>query len=360
MLRLLARAGAFAVLCLGLLEVFFRFVLPAREVPYPWQEPEFGLMLYEQRVTDGLFTSGRLAEQRSPWHINRTGWNAGIEYLPASERGRPAVAVIGDSQGEGFYVSWDEHIAGRLTTLSGGQIEGHSYGGSAYQLPTYVRVARYLAKHRIDPEVLVFLLNRGDFWSSVRELGRARAQLATWSIDAAGVFTEHPPAPYRSTVFRRFMRESAFVRYLVFNANLNPVADGPVEIGMVQRSRYPEAEEHVQKRIVPITEHFLDEVARALPRARVLFVVDADRREIHQGKVPARLEFSALVEGVCQRRGCGFIDMTDRMVADWAAHQAPFHFAHNAHWNARGHAIHAEAIHAWLVAEGWVKPAPAP
>lgn len=356
MQRLLVRAGVFAVLCLALLELFFRFVLPAREVPLPWQEPELGLVLYDPRAPDGLFTSGRWAEQRSPWHINEKGWNAGIEYRTAAERGRPAVAVVGDSQGEGFYVSWEEHIAARLTVLSDGQIEGHSYGGSAFQLPTYVRVARYLSRHGIDPEVVVFLLNRGDFWASVRELGWARPQLATWSLGPAGEWIEHPPAPYRSTPLRRLLRSSALVRYLVFNAGLNPVGEGPVELGMVERLRYPEAEPQVQARIVPMTEHFLDEVVRALPKARILFVVDADRRVIHRGEVPARLEFSALVEGVCVRRGCGFIDMTDRMVADWAAHQAPFHFAHNAHWNARGHAIHAEAIHAWLVDEGLAAP----
>lgn len=355
-LRLLARAGAFGVVCLLALEGFFRWVVPAREPPVPWQEPDFGLMLFQQEPNEGLFTSGRWAQQRSRWHINRLGWNAGIEYLPADQRGRPAVAVIGDSQGEGFYVEWEEHIAARLTALSRGQVEGHTYGGSAFQLPTYVRVVRYLVHHRIHPEVLVFLINRGDIWSSVRGFGRLRAQTATWSLDGRGGFTEHPPAPYRTTPLRRLMRESAFVRYLVFNANLAPRVDGGVELGVVQRAVHPEAEPHVQNLVEPLTDHFLDEVTRTLPKARILLVVDGDRMAIQRGEHPARLEISEKMEAVCRRRGVGFIDLTAEMVADWRAHQQPFHFPHNPHWNAHGHEVHARAIHRWLVEQGIVAP----
>ena len=349
--RLLVRAALFGLLALGVLELLLRFVLPARESPIPWQEPDQSLLLYDPSVPDGLFTSGRLAEQRSPWHINTLGWNAGIEYRPAAERDRPVVAVVGDSQIEGFYVAWPEHIASRLSALSDGRIEGQSYGGSAFQIATFARIARYLGQHHLDPEVLVFAINRGDFWYTLRGYGRPRAQLATWAFDpAAGTFTETPPAPYRTTTMRRLMRTSALVRYLVFNAGLNPLAggDGP-ELGMAELKAFPEAEADFQPLIGPTTEHLLDEVAAALPHTFVLFAVEADRRAIHRGEVPAPIELSAPIAEVCRRRGCGHLDLTDAMVAAFRADGQLLNFPHNAHWNAHAHDVVARAIYAWLV-----------
>lgn len=357
MLRLLARLAVFAALAAALLEVFFRTALPASESPIPWQEPTLGLLLYDPATPTGVFTSGRLAEQRATWHINAQGWNAGLDYPPVAPGDAPLIAVLGDSQIEGLYVDWPDNIAARLTALSGGRVQGRAYGGSGYPLASFALVGRYLAQTGQTPAVIAVTINRGDFYYSIRGYGRPRPTMPTWSYDAAtGAFTHHAPGPYRVRTVRRLLRASALVRYLFFNAGINPLAGDTVELGMVQRDRWPEAEPAFQPVMAAAAGHLLDELRAALPAARVVFVVEADRRAIHEDHAPAPLEAVPVLRQVCQARGCGVLDLTPAMQAAFRADGQPLNFPHNAHWNAHGHDVAARALYQWLVAEGLAPP----
>jgi lysophospholipase L1-like esterase len=347
----LVRAGVFVALLVLLLEGFFRWVLPGRESPLPVQEPVEQLMTYDPAVPTGLFTSGRLAQQRARWRINGHGWNAAIPYLPASERGAPLIAFVGDSQWEGLYVEWADHVAAQTTQAVG--VPGYAFGGSGYRISHYARVARYLAHHDFAPNVIVYYINRGDFWAGVANLGGRRGGRAGQQIryDAERhSFEELDGAPYRTTRFRRLLRKSAFVRYAVFNAGVNPLrGNAPAEMAMVARTAYPEDDPDHAPMIEWATDWLLDVTAEALPDARIVFMIDADRRAIERGERPApRLGASTIIQRVCARRGCTHLDLTPAFTAAYDASGKGLNFPHNYHWNAHGHAVAAQALAAVL------------
>jgi hypothetical protein len=82
-----------ALLLVGaLLEGFFRFVVPASELPHVYFDRDSGILRYDtmgQRT--GTFTTGKYAQQRGRWRINSP-----IDYRrPRSERSKPLLAIIG-------------------------------------------------------------------------------------------------------------------------------------------------------------------------------------------------------------------------------------------------------------------------
>lgn len=351
-LRFFVRAAIFLLVAAGLLEVLFRTALPARESPIPLQEPTEQLSCYDPQVPTGLFTSGRLAEQRARWRINPQCWNAGVPYLPAAERDLPLVAFVGDSQWEGLYVDWPENVAAQVGARLG--VAGYSFSGSGYRISHYARVARHLAVKGYAPRTLVLYINRGDYWSAIVDLGgrlggRNGQQIAY--DPERQTFVELAGQPYRTTRLRRLLRESALVRYAVFNAGVNPLqpAAAQAEEAMTDRVTYPESQPEAAPLIERSTDWLLDQIAAALPETEVVFVIDADRRAIARGeRPPNRLGASAIVERVCARRGCRFLDLTAAFTAAVDRTGEPLSFAHNYHWNAHGHAVAAEAIAALL------------
>ncbi|MCA9541704.1 MAG: hypothetical protein KC620_22560 [Myxococcales bacterium] len=327
MRRFLLRAAAFALIFALVAEAFFRVVVPARETPLPWQTPREGLRCYDAAgPIDGIFTSGRLAEQRARWQINPQCWNAPRPYLPAAERDRPVIAVAGDSQIEGFYVDAEAHLAARLTTLGGGAFETYAYGGSGYKLGQYLLLARYLAAEHIDPAVLVVFINRGDFAHAIDAFGARPQSMLTFTW-RDGVVGERPPLPYAVQAWRRELRNSALARYLVFNARLNPFRDAMAEPGV---GGALEEDALVHPAYADILRHAIDGMRMALPTTKLAFVCEA-------GPIPT----SALIARECAARDCGHLDLTDA-------------FAHNPHWNAEGHRLVATTLHAWLAARGWL------
>lgn len=342
--RILLRAGVFVALSLLLMEAFFRWVIPARESPLPLQEPTEQLMCYDPVVPTGIFTSGRLAQQRARWQINPQCWNAGVPYRSAAERdGQPLIAFVGDSQWEGLYVSWADHIAAQTQAALG--VAGYAFSGSGYRVSNYARVARYLAEHGYQPQTVVYYINRGDFWAGVVDLGgRGRAHQIAWQ-PKRNTFEERDGAPYRTTRLRRLLRKSAFVRYAVFNARVNPLrGTAKAELAMASRTTYPEDDPAAAPMIEKATDWLLDQTEAALPGARVIFVVDADRRAIERGERPApRLGASAIIERICARRACTHLDLTPAFTAAYQAN-GRLNFAHNYHWNAHGHAAAARAL----------------
>ena len=336
-------------------EAFFRWVVPARESPIAKQETDFKLMQYDPEASStGLFTSGRWAEQRSRWRINKMGWNSEVEYEDNTSKGRPVVAITGDSQIEGFHVELDEHVIRQTQLQSGDTVLGYSFGVAGYKLVEYIQVARYLAHHKIEPSVFVMYINRGDIWRSVLNLGgRAGTPSPRLSVDG-GIVRFVAAELYRPPRVRRLFRWSALARYLVFNARLNPFQGGAAELGMTQRTTYPEEQAHQNPIYAQVVAYTLQEVRKALPSTQVAFLVDADRRTIEKGRPAKPIGTSRVIQSQCTSPWCTHLDLTKTFEAAWRADKKSFSFVKNYHWNAYAHATAGRALYSRLSSLGWV------
>jgi len=344
----------FLLLFGGVAEVFFRTVIPARESPVIRQESASNLMQYDPDVqADGLFTSGRWAQQRSRWHINHQGWNSPTNFLADAEREQPAVVITGDSQIEGFYVDGSEHLINRLQAKAGHRFVGYSLAVSGYKLGEYILVARYLAKQGIQPKVFILSINRGDFWRAVTSLG-GKPGLAPRLQETDGTFALLAGGTYPTHFFRRALRRSALVRYLIFNANLNPFAAGTADLAMSRRALYPEADAAQKPLYTRALRFTVGEIKRVLPKTAIVFLVDADRQAIMSGKTPKPIGTFPVIERFCATSDCLAIDLTGPFLTAWKATKLPLHFSHNAHWNTHAHEVAAQALYDRIKERGYL------
>ncbi|MEE2785832.1 MAG: hypothetical protein VX589_00735 [Myxococcota bacterium] len=355
MTSFLTKFFAFGLGLFILCELFFRFVIPARESPRVRQEKTFNLIQFDpDHAREGLFTSGRYAEQRAPWAINDLGWNFDREYQPNRKIERPIVAMTGDSQIEGFYVTAQEHILRRLEKRSVESFVGYSLASAGYKLGDYILVARYLAAKDITPDLFIMYINRGDFWRAITNLGGKLGTPSPRLREQDGQFELIPGGEYPSLWYRRILRRSALIRYLVFNARLNPFRRGTGDLAMAARQTYPEAD----AASMPIYEraviYVVGQIRSALPQAKLIFVIDADRRAIEAGRVPLPIGTSAPIQAACQNVECLAVDLTQPFVQAWHEQRRSFQFVGNYHWNAYAHDVASEALYKALRARNWL------
>src|SRR5438309_72885 len=101
--------------CIILLELLFRYIIPASETPYVYFDHNNQILRYDtEGKTEGIYTIGGLTQQRSRWRINNYGWNSKIDYVPYQIRQKPLIAIIGSSYVEAFQVNIEDNIAAIL------------------------------------------------------------------------------------------------------------------------------------------------------------------------------------------------------------------------------------------------------
>ncbi|MGK0358349.1 MAG: lysophospholipase L1-like esterase [Bradymonadia bacterium] len=359
--RFLLRFGAFVALLLVMCELFFRVVLVARETPYPWQDETFMLQRYDVKgPTSGWFTSGRQVQQKSRWHINAEGWNSAQPYLPAADRDTPMIAILGDSQIDAMYTEWSESLPHQLELLGDARFAVYGFGHSGYKIGQYITVARYLAAKGFEPAVVILFINPGDVSSGVDAFGakrRSNNTLLAWdaraAVDGGQRFTEQAPTPYRTTGFRRLLRQSAFVRYLVFNARINPLPGKQSDLALGRATRAQEGVEAASDpRYAEAVRHVVRRIRAILPKTTVTFLIDADRYAIYATGRAQPIGISPVISQVCAEEGCGVLDLTETLIRRFAEDGRWFNFDHNPHWNAYGQRVIADAVAGFLRARG--------
>jgi len=125
---------AFTVTCLLVLELMFRFVFPACELPASVQIPGGFLVSDAGYQQSGDFTLGRVPTEGYHWNINNDGWNSIFTYESREERQRPLIALIGDSTLEGRSCNVEDHIDCWLYRLLEGAFDVYAFGRAGMPL----------------------------------------------------------------------------------------------------------------------------------------------------------------------------------------------------------------------------------
>ena len=324
-------------------ELFFRSVVPARESPITQTLSTYGIENYDPaQAQEGLFTSGRRAQQRSLWFINAQGWNQREDFETDPNRLKPFVAMLGDSYVEGFYVASESHVMRVLRGLNDQRIDTYQLGKSGSKFGHFIQMAKYLSEEQYTPEVLVILINRGDFVSSLAKPGANRGSLKI-EVDDNGSARLTPSKTHKKVKWRRWLRKSAFVRYLIWNANLNPFG-GTVDLAAnhLKNSVHTNLETNPKFRLAFRFMHH--RIKTYLPNTRQVYLVDADRRAFGEGNAPSPLPASKLIRGECSTLDCAHIDLTDTFYRYWKSTGQRLHFTHDYHWNVHANRLAAEAL----------------
>jgi hypothetical protein len=344
MWRFLWRGATFGAFFVLIAELFFRTVVPSSQPPFQTYDPEFGILRLEgSPARNGQFTVGRLARDRTRWRLNQAGWNSPREYAALGERDRPCIAIIGNSYVEGFYADVDSGLTAALERELEMRSVAYNFGKSGVNAPQMLRVSGYV-QHHFAPETFVFVLNYGSLRSAVRNFGfLVSNEQYEWTEDK---ITLIPPTEYRPNRLMRLHTYSAFVRYLYHNAGVLKTR-AAIRQEAVQRND-PLTASKVADEIPMLTSAARDILRRtreAHPQARILFVMDGDRRRMYESHSrPDSLRESPIWQAACREFGCEFLDLTDAFWAAYARDGRPLDLASNYHWNQYGMAVVAREI----------------
>lgn len=353
MKRFLVRIFVFCGTLALILEAFFRVVVPACSVAYTVYNPEFAILQLDKSKTRvGCFTSGRLAQFKSHWRVNNYGWNSGANYVSSQTRRKPSIAVIGDSFIEGYCCDWKDHVATRLQELTKDSYDVYSFGISGATLMQYVNMARYVS-HHFDPDIFIFRVGSGKVEDSVGNYGRWPLQLQLKYEDDH--FVELPPIPYVPDPKKRLLRQSAIIRYLLFNAKVNLLGGQLVREGSAQQDDefgdgigfVTSGKQHVLRMAA---RYIVEKLRIDHPGKTLVFVIDADRGAIYESpEPPKRLYDSFLLEEACKQHGGDFVDLTEAFHTDYREQGRKFDFEFDDHWNAYGNFVVANTVYDYLV-----------
>ncbi len=288
---------------------------------------------------------------------NNIGWVNDQDY--DSTATSPLLAVIGDSYVEALMVPYRETLQGRLAALAGGAARVYSFGASGAPLSHYLMEADY-ARRTFHPTTAAVVVVGNDFDESLRKY-KVAPGLWGFAGDSAGHFREQLE-PYHTSTWKRLVRRSALVRYLILNVKLDamvagwrarraaPAARGatPVVFAGNVRADADSVKLADSRRVV---DEFLSRLpaASGVAPACVALVVDGVRPQLYDARRIVAGDssyFGRMRVYLMQRaRSGGFqvVDLQPAFVADYARSHRLFDFPEDGHWNVHGHEVAAVA-----------------
>jgi hypothetical protein len=347
------------LLVFSIMELFFRFVIPACEPPITRFDENYRMLMYDQSLAEsGLYTVGKLAEQRGRWRINNHGWNSPLNYNTNKTRTR--VAVIGDSYVEAIQVDSDKSYPSLLRKALRDTIDVYSFGISGASLSHYLHMFRYTLD-LFDPDIIVINVVHNDFHESIHNLDPEQEHMLTLDIQGADV-REVEPVAYVPSKFRRLVRKSAFARYLFLNLKVNNLfksirrRDRPAYDANVEMTEVTERAELIRKGAA----YVLRGLRLESKGKRLILIVDAPRTDIYESRLDDSevLFLNRMLAELCERSSLEFLDLTESMAADYAASGKRFDSKTDMHWNEYGHGFVARQVLRKLFPDSMPPPIP--
>jgi hypothetical protein len=330
-----------------LLELLFRFAIPASEVPTRYFDPDEKMIRFDTSgPRTGLFTRGRWAQLRAHWRINNYGWNSDVDYVASSrgERERPLIAIIGDSYINSFQVDPEKNLAAVLREELEGRFDVYRFGMPGAPLSHYLHMSRYVDRH-FDPDVLVFVVVHNDFHLSLQEI-RARPYYLQLRRED-GRLTEVPPSAPKSDPAPWWLH-SATLRYLKITLQSYLLAGGmPAQGAQAFIANIPveEVEAH-RETIREAVDRLLSTIRQENRDRLVIVAMDAPRLDLYAGRIASsRVRWlNELMAAASRAHGIPFLDLTDHFAAVYAERGLRFESPLDAHWNELGHREAARAL----------------
>jgi len=334
------------IILLLLLELFFRFIIPAAEIPQAFfNENELIYKFDTTAKREGLYTIGKTAQEKGHWRINNYGWNSSIDYV--SQRDKKLIAIIGDSQIEAFQVDVDKSYPSLLRRKIADIYDVYSFGKSGAPLSQYLYYSRYVNR-LFNPDILIFNIVHNDFDESVFQLNPSDIHWLTLNVNDS-IVTENIPKPNYSfsqhNWGKRIIKKSALFRYLYVNLHLSQTINN-FSIGKNNQDKF-NANVEVSKLeenktlIIKSVDYILGKIHKENPNKRIIFIIDAPRNDIYNNNLKNSnvLFLHDILEKYCLKYGFEYIDLTLPMENDYKKNQIKFNSDLDGHWNEYGHSF---------------------
>ena len=286
---------------------------------------------------------------------NNLGWVSDQDY--DSTATSPLLAVIGDSYVEALMVPYRGTLQGRLAEAAGNKARVYSFGTSGAPLAHYLVLADY-ARRIFHPTTAAVVVVGNDFDESLR---RYKVAPGLWGFaeDSTGRL-QLQLEDYRPVGWKRLIRKSALVRYLVLNVKLGALLDrwhgkqaaGPSRVGNSDvfagnvRANADSGRVAASRRVV---DEFLARLpaASGIAPACITIVVDGVRPQLYDSRLRSAGDSSYFGRMrtylIDHALGIGFavVDLQPAFVTEHERSRQRFEYPEDGHWNGLGHAIAA-------------------
>lgn len=332
------------VILLLLLELFFRFIVPASERPQSFFDENDLIYKFDTTATrEGVHTIGKFAQQRGRWRINNYGWNSPIDYVPQGENN--LIAILGDSYIEATQVDVDKSYPSLLRKELGENYDIYSFGKSGAPLSEYLNYSRYINKY-FNPDILIFNVIHNDFDASILKLAPEATSLLTLNIEDSTITENLPKANSSLQQYnwkRRMIYKSALFRYLYINLHVRQTLsefrmrknnqerfNANVEVTKLENNK---------SLITKSVNYILGKIHEENPNKRIIFVFDAPRDDIYNDNLKNSeiLFLHEILEKCCLKYSFEYIDLTKPMENDYNENSIKFNSELDGHWNEYGH-----------------------
>ncbi len=335
-----------------LLELVFRFILPAANQPDYFFDEQYGILRFDtESNTEGVFSTGKLAEHRAHWRINNTGWNNPLNYTKDKPAGITRIAIIGDSYVEALNVNQTEMFGVRLQEKLGKNFQVYTFGVSGSPFSQYLQMSRYV-QQEFNPDVYVFSLVHNDFDESIN--GKAIGPFYhTLRVETDSSVTEIPAQPYQVSGMRRMLKRSALVRYLLFNIKINEtIASFRSKSGNNETAQQFNANVNVnevtrnQASIRKAVAYIGSALRKELQGKKIIFMIDGSRYDIYDHKLNECnvCYMNDMSMQAAQKYAMWGIDLNYLFEREYKKNKQVFNTPEDFHWNAYAHQLVADTL----------------
>lgn len=335
--------------------IFFRFIFPVPNYPYPRHtiESSDDVVRYDQsnmNFSRGVYRKGFLSEIKASYRINTEGWNSSKEYFE-QKNGKKRIAIIGDSYVDALEVDYNKSFAEileyDLKTDVNRNVEVYRFGIAYASLSQYLQMMRYV-KEKYHPDIYIIAIVHNDFLESIYGYDNVYGDFLQFK-QQGDLWVEIPPRPHKYGV--RLLMRSAIVRFFYFNPSLIRVKQVLHRKFRKERLEMNIGVEEVIKNL-KLIDNFCYHIFLCFKRvagaeAKILFLIDGDRLAIYSGDNPKLSDvyrLNLIVHNVTSQLSMPLIDLTDIFYEDYKVNKHLFNFKSDNHWNEYGHFVVSKAI----------------
>ncbi len=289
-----------------------------------------------------VFSRGWSFEQVNRVQLNNMGYRANTDYTPADH----SIAVLGDSYVESQMLQPANALPGLLQS-SDSPRKVFNLGVSGASLADSLVYARWSRDHlRIDTAIVTLI--GGD----ISESWDVHPGLNHLQRTDGNIRVVHVPFPARSRLLLTIFSSSSLMRYLKLNLSFVErfgFHQTPIEANKkaADPTRKCDQDGDVLAAATYLADRFVELQNRGL---RILFLLDPPRG--NAGVASSECDRDVDVFGrIARQRGLQVLDLGPAFRAA-SDHGVKIDYKPaDAHWNAAGHRIAAEATHRWLASQ---------
>lgn len=277
---------------------------------------------------------------------NNYGFYSSYDYIINS---KPNIAIIGDSLIEAAQIR-SEDTFGEMIQSENPDLKVYQFGVSGVPLSQYIKMIKYVEKE-FSPEYFAIAVVGNDFDES---LCNYRIKEGTWCFNDKFELKFNPFFGYQG--IRGLARKSAFMRYLVFHANLNwrkLLSDLNLnDPGLKAKPQYIDKTDKLTSNEINIASRgaikaFFQEIDKMDLAAKVIIILDADRNNIYERWGVTESYFNEMRTFMIESaitHGVNYIDMDPVFREDFVVFKKSFQFPTDGHWNEHAHGLAAREL----------------